>query len=81
LLGTVPQNAEPGDKIAILEGFDMPALLRPCKGSFRAVGVCFADRLMKCEAVRLRKEADDIYIVEIPIRQNTLSVVLVVEKT
>jgi hypothetical protein len=74
LLGTVPNDAEPGDRIAILEGFDMPALLRPCGDAFQFVGACFADRLMKGEALRSRKGADDAKIVEIPIvRAHVLS--------
>ena len=49
--GLVPLHAEPGDKIAILFGCDMPLALRPDGLCYRLVGPCYVDGLMEGEAV------------------------------
>ncbi|KAI1775476.1 heterokaryon incompatibility protein-domain-containing protein [Hypoxylon cercidicola] len=51
LIGTAPKDARLGDKIAVLAGCDMPALLRPKGEHYEYIGACFIEGLMKGEAV------------------------------
>jgi len=52
LLGTAPQYARLGDKIAILSSCDMPMVIRPNGKHYEVVGSCFVEGLMKGEAAR-----------------------------
>lgn len=59
-LGLGPSTAEPGDKIVVLLGCDVPVLLRPLDEGYRLVGECYVDGVMYGEMTReLGQKASD----------------------
>ncbi|KAL1877414.1 hypothetical protein Daus18300_002398 [Diaporthe australafricana] len=51
LLGTVPNHARLGDRVAVLFGCDIPVILRPRGEKFEFLGGCFVEGWMKGEAI------------------------------
>jgi hypothetical protein len=52
LVGSVPERAMLGDRIAVILGCKMPVVLRPMGDSYQFIGTCFAEGLMDGEAVQ-----------------------------
>ncbi|MCJ1383365.1 hypothetical protein MMC17_006478 [Xylographa soralifera] len=50
-MGLYPQDTQPGDKIFILLGSAMPAVLRPIEGGYKLIGLAYIHGLMDGEAM------------------------------
>jgi hypothetical protein len=49
-LGLVPRKTQPGDKIILLSGGQLPFVLRPFEGHYKIVGGCYVNGIIKGEA-------------------------------
>ncbi|KAI0852757.1 heterokaryon incompatibility protein-domain-containing protein [Daldinia vernicosa] len=48
-IGFGPEIMEPGDKVVVIAGADVPFVLRPCGTSFSLIGECYVEGLMQGE--------------------------------
>jgi hypothetical protein len=49
----VPEEAQPGDKIGIISGWEVPLLLRPHQNNYYLVGECYVHGIMDGEGIEM----------------------------
>lgn len=61
--GWAPDGAAEGDVLAIIDGLDVPLVLRQVEGGYEVVGDCYAHGLMSGEAISSGVEASELRLV------------------
>lgn len=52
----VPEEAQPGDKIGIISGWEVPLLLRPHQSNYQLIGECYVHGIMDGEGIEMVME-------------------------